>query len=145
MIRVAGMVVSLSQSSGAASAFNLPEPQAESSFWQKLSAFFSPAVMRFAVPALVLTVVIGIGLFAFRPQRESEFVVQNKTPEVTKPEDTTAQKDGAVAGVAATPPPVNVSSSATNADSRLKELDEQKPKVVEVPPPEPTRHSPKRL
>ena len=75
-----GIVVSLSQSAGVARDFVVTEPPVESSFWQKVTAVFSPAVLRFAVPALLLTVVIGVGLWAFRQQQQNEFVARNESP-----------------------------------------------------------------
>jgi putative zinc finger protein len=66
-----GLIVGLSQASGAAIRRPIPEGVG-TNFWQKLAALFSPAVIRFAVPALVLTVVMGIGLMAFLRQRQSQ-------------------------------------------------------------------------
>lgn len=45
-------------------------------FWGYLSAFFSPIVLRYAVPALVLVMVGTIGLIVFRQQPRPEQVAQ---------------------------------------------------------------------
>ncbi|HUS11792.1 MAG TPA: hypothetical protein VMZ30_15095 [Pyrinomonadaceae bacterium] len=71
------IVVDLTQAAGAAGRHEVAE-QHESSLWHKLAAILSPSVLRFAVPALVLTIVIGIGLFVFRQQRHEAFVAQNQ-------------------------------------------------------------------
>jgi hypothetical protein len=74
-----GIVVGLSQAAGAANRFEVPEQKGGASFWQKLGALFSPAVLRFAVPALVLTTVLGIGLLVLRQQQQSDrYVAQNE-------------------------------------------------------------------
>lgn len=70
------MVVDLTQAAGAGR--HEVAKQNESSFWHKLAALLSPSVLRFAVPALVLTIVIGIGLFAFRQQQREALVAQNQ-------------------------------------------------------------------
>ncbi len=128
-----GMVVSLSQSAGAAGAFTISEVPAESNFWLKLSAFFSPAVLRYAVPALVLTLVIGIGLFALRPQGERTFIAQNKTSEVAKSEETaTKMNQGQIANTEAPPSGLSASSSPTSVDSRRTQVDQEK-KAAEAP------------
>lgn len=72
------IVVSLSQSAGVARDVTAADPRVGSNFWQKLAAFFSPAVLRYAIPALVLTVVIGAGLLALRQKTQDEFVAQNR-------------------------------------------------------------------
>ena len=77
------IVVDLTQAAGAAGRHEVAE-QHESSLWHKLAALLSPSVLRFAVPALVLTIVIGIGLFVFRQQRHEALVAQNQ-PETVEP------------------------------------------------------------
>ena len=79
-----GIAVGLTQAAGAANRYDVREQQGGSSFWQKLTALFSPPILRYAVPALVLTAVIGIGLFALRQQRPTDLVAQNQ-PEVAAP------------------------------------------------------------
>ena len=76
-----GLVVDLTQAAGVANRYEGAEQKIRSSFWQKLATFLSPSLLRFAVPALVLTLVIGIGLFALRRQRTTDFVAQNRAEE----------------------------------------------------------------
>ena len=73
-----GLVVGLTQVAGAVNRHDVVPQPGGLGFWQKLTALFSPPVLRYAVPALVLTVVIGIGLFAFRQPRQTDFVAQNQ-------------------------------------------------------------------
>jgi hypothetical protein len=81
------LVVDLTQAAGAANRYDGAERQNKSSFWQRLAMFLSPSVLRFAMPALVLTLVIGIGLFALRRQRKSDFVAQNRAEEYQPAKD----------------------------------------------------------
>ena len=73
-----GIVVSLVQSAGAASRFEVPEQKGGAGFWQKLRELFSPTVLGYAVPALVLAAVIGVGFLAVRQQQRVQFVAQNE-------------------------------------------------------------------
>lgn len=60
------------------------EDRAQTSFWQRLPAFLSPAVLRFAVPALVLLAVVTVGIITLRQQQSTDYVAQNReaaTPE----------------------------------------------------------------
>jgi hypothetical protein len=47
-------------------------------FLHKVAAWFSPPVLRYAVPAVALAAVIGISLLALREQRSSDFVAQHQ-------------------------------------------------------------------
>ncbi len=73
-----GIVVGLTQAAGAVIHREAASESSKSSFWRSLSLFFSSPALRYAVPALVLTVIIGLGLIAFRQQRTSDFVAQNQ-------------------------------------------------------------------
>ncbi|MEP6568894.1 MAG: zf-HC2 domain-containing protein [Acidobacteriota bacterium] len=87
------IVVGLNQTAGAANRYEVP---AESGFalWQKLAALFSPPVLRYAVPALVLSAVIGIGFLALKQRPDTQFVAQNeqrtKAPSLTPGENDAA-------------------------------------------------------
>jgi hypothetical protein len=59
------------------------EKSADVGFWQKLGVFFSPQVLRYAVPAVALFAIIGVGLFALREKPQAEFVAQNQ-PSLSK-------------------------------------------------------------
>lgn len=71
-----GVVVSLKQASGAAARSETLEPQTGAGFWRTISSLFSPPVLRYAVPAIALTAVIGISFFALRQQRRADIVAQ---------------------------------------------------------------------
>jgi len=73
-----GIVVGLTQASGAAAHYEASELKSGLGFFEKLGALFSPAVLRFAIPALVLTAVIGIGLLAVRQQRQPDLIARNE-------------------------------------------------------------------
>ena len=73
-----GIVIGLTQAGGAADRYEAPAEQGGLTFRQKLAALFSPPVLRYAVPALVLTAVIGISLLALRPRPSADFVAQNQ-------------------------------------------------------------------
>ncbi len=75
------LVVSLTQASGNLSTSPVADKQTGPGFWQRMSAFLSPQVLRYAAPALVLTAVISIGLLAWRQQRNQDFVVQHTQSE----------------------------------------------------------------
>ena len=72
-----GIVVDLTQTAGAANRFEL-EQTGGAGFWQRLSEFFSPKVLGFAIPALVLTAVVGISLLALKQRQEERFVAKNE-------------------------------------------------------------------
>lgn len=73
-----GLVVSLTQASGVAARYEVPEESRGLTFWQQLSALFAQPVWRYAVPAMILTTVIGIGLLALRQPRPNDFVAQSE-------------------------------------------------------------------
>ena len=99
-----GVVVSLVQSAGAASRLEAPEQKRGAGFWQKLSEFLSPKVLGYAIPALVLTAVIGIGLLALRQQQRVQFVAQNER----KAEAPSAAQNKADSGVSTAQPRATV-------------------------------------
>lgn len=70
-----GIVVNLSQSAGLT--IDKPIVKDRRSFWQSLAVIFSPQVMRYAAPALVLTAAIVIGLVAYRRNQTPEFVARH--------------------------------------------------------------------
>jgi hypothetical protein len=55
------------------------------SWREKLAALFAPSVLRFAVPALALTAIIGIAIVVLRRPQPTDFVAQNQqqTPGVS--------------------------------------------------------------
>lgn len=75
-----GIVSQLAQSAGVIQR-QFPE-STQPTFWNYVSAFFSPAVLRYAIPALVLVLVAGIGLFVYREQQRPDLVAQRTNVEV---------------------------------------------------------------
>jgi hypothetical protein len=54
------------------------KPETGWSLREKLAALFAPSVLRFAVPALALTVIIAIAIVALRRPQQTDFVAQNE-------------------------------------------------------------------
>jgi hypothetical protein len=75
-----GIVVSLTQAAGVATRLEDPAQTRGAGFWKRLSEFLSPKVLGYAIPALVLTAVIGIGFVALKQRQVQEFVAQNERP-----------------------------------------------------------------
>ncbi len=75
------LVIGLTQASGRATRYETPDQERGVGFWQRLAAVFSPSVLRYAVPALVLAGVIGIGVLALRQPRQSDFIAENRSAE----------------------------------------------------------------
>ncbi len=73
------IVVSLKQATGDFCPTPIADKQSGPGFWQRFTAVFSPQVLRYAVPALALTVVIGVGLFAMRQRSSQDFVALQRT------------------------------------------------------------------
>ena len=75
--RCRNLVTELALAAGVNTAVRPVEKAASSSLWKKLSAFFSPPVLRYAVPALALFAVIAVALIGLRERQEAPFVAQN--------------------------------------------------------------------
>ena len=125
-----GMVVSLTQAAGAANRYDVAEQQGGSSFWQKLTALFSPPILRYAVPALVLTAVIGIGLFALKQQRQTVLVAQNQ-PEVAAPPSSQGDTRAALNPTPGSPAAVQNGAETGSNDESTKGKDKDQ-KTQEV-------------
>jgi hypothetical protein len=82
-----GIVVNLTKAAGAATRSEAPEQKGGLGLWQTLASLLSPAVLRYAVPALILTAVIGISLLAIWQQRQPEFLASNQPADVSTPTD----------------------------------------------------------
>ena len=117
------LVVSLTQASGHLSANPLADKQSGPGFWQRMTAVFSPQVLRYAGPALVLTAVIAIGLLAWRQQRNQEFIAQQQPgiretysaqPQTTGETANTSGKDTSLAPQAAADSKQRTDSSKTS-------------------------------
>ena len=73
------LVVTLAQAAGTSNQFETANQQSGVRWWHGFSALLSLPVLRYAIPALVLTGVIGIGLIALREQRRTVSVARNQT------------------------------------------------------------------
>ncbi len=97
------IVTSLAQSAG----FGVTSEEIKTSgvsFWRSLGALFSMPVLRYAIPVLLLTGMISIGLIAFRDRTTSDFVAVNQQAEPAAPVvETNANSQ---------PVPINASSPA---------------------------------
>ena len=107
------IVVDLSQAAGASTRYEVSQPQGGTSFWQTIAAMFSPALLRFGVPVLLLTAVIGIGFVAFWQQRGSEFVAMRSKQDSQVPTEPANESQAANPAPSATAPPASSASSAS--------------------------------
>jgi hypothetical protein len=73
-----GIVVQLQQAAGVVVTTAASELQTDRGFWSSVLAFFSPPVLRYALPALALAGVIAVSLFALRQRQDSEYVAQHQ-------------------------------------------------------------------
>ena len=112
-----GIVVSLVQSAGVASRLEVPEQKGGAGFWQKLSEFLSPKVLGYAIPALVLTAVIGIGFMALKQRSGSQYVAQNERPAEATP--LAQNKADSGLGSAAKPQPTVQNAIKSGATTEL--------------------------
>jgi hypothetical protein len=127
-----GVVIGLTQATGAANRYEVSEPQGGLSFWQKLAALFSPGVLRYAVPVLVLTAAIGLGLLALRQQRRTEFLAKDERVITQAPETETSSSLKPTE-----PPPTNQNGAAPRADTEStrerSKLQDQTTKIGQEP------------
>jgi len=129
-----GLIVTLSQSVAASHA---TLSQEQSHFWRRLTSLFSPAVLRFAVPVLLLTVVIGITLIALRQRGGKEFVAQNEAPAAIPPTTSNNQEQAKAAPGVTAPVATNRPESLPKAEPTIQKYfeDDTKPKLAEEKPP----------
>jgi hypothetical protein len=77
-------VTQLSLAAGAAIIEHPRGEQSSTSAWRRtLATLFAPAVLRYAMPAVIL-VFVGVGFFAWRQQRRESLVARNNQAEVTR-------------------------------------------------------------
>ena len=126
------IVSSLTQSAGIRTQYDLPEQQRAGS-WQKLVTLFSPPVLRYGIPAVVLTGVIGISLLALRQPRRPEFVAQNQPNSAVT--STAPSQTGLGSSNPAPSRQEQVTNSAGNVDSNLQKKTLQEGKSGAAPTP----------
>lgn len=115
-----GIVARLAQAAGTGAQTQIAKQQSGAGVWKILAAIFSPRVLGFALPALVLTAVVGMGLFALREQNSPapDLVARNQQGEYAAPrnEPNPSDSPGSVATGAPTIPGKK-SEPAANTDS----------------------------
>jgi hypothetical protein len=138
-------VVDLSQAAGMAAHYKASEPARGAAFWQTVTTLFSPRVLGFAVPALVLTAVIGIGLLVLRQQRQTEYVARNETVNT----NTSPQQDAGAVRPGTTEPQTKVENGAqtntnaeTSKDKSNFKLERGEVAGLDRPTPEPAKAAP---
>lgn len=99
------LVIGLTQATGAAAPSRSPESQRGSSFWQKMAALFSAPVLRYAIPALALAGIVGIGWLMLRQTRNAEFTAQNHPVETAPASHQLEENEAPAAGSANTARP----------------------------------------
>lgn len=134
------IVVGLTQASGAANRTEFLDQQSGSGFWNKLAALFTPPVLRYAVPALVVTAVIAVSLLALRQQRMGESVAQNEPSAVSNPSSELKQVTEPRANDVIAPAqqqsnasPATTSSALEKSANEQKNLPEDKTKLAQGP------------
>ncbi|MGH9871778.1 MAG: zf-HC2 domain-containing protein [Pyrinomonadaceae bacterium] len=115
-----GIVVSLTQAAGTANRFEVPEQKGGAGFWQKLSVFLSPKVLGYAIPALVLTAVIGIGLVVLKQRQGGQFVAQNERV-VAAPQAVQNNDDSKLNSAAQPQATVQNETRSTTAEEQARE------------------------
>ncbi len=84
-----GLVANLAQAAGTVAPTPATRP-VSAGFWSQLAAVFSPRVLRYAVPALVLSAVVGVSFIAYRQQPNTDFVARRNDAE-TRPAEPVRQ------------------------------------------------------
>jgi len=113
------LVAELSVASGASVRHATVEIRAPSGFRKYLSSFFSPAVLRYVVPAFAVIAVAAAALVILRQKPSADFVAQNQPPtssSVTRQDQETkasALKDASLKQA----PPAAVESTANSKAS----------------------------
>lgn len=99
------------------------------SWREKLAALFAPSVVRFAVPALALTAIIGIAIVVLRRPQQNDFVAQNEqqTPGVSTRGANQTITSNAPQSAASPEQQILAGSKEKNASS------EEKPSTVQSP------------
>jgi putative zinc finger protein len=119
------ILITLAPAAGVPVSAPVSGSQGASSVWSKISVFFSPPVLRYAVPALALAAVIGISLFALRQQRTTDFVAQHQPENPSTSEAVDVQNAAPPTQPNATPPTLqngNLSSKEAEVSKEKSNL-----------------------
>ncbi len=84
-----GLMVGLAQAAGTTARQETPAQSSGVGFWQKFGMLFSLPVIRYALPVLVLTSVIGVVLLAMREGSNRGLVARNEQARSTELADAT--------------------------------------------------------
>ncbi|MGH9881564.1 MAG: zf-HC2 domain-containing protein, partial [Pyrinomonadaceae bacterium] len=124
------IVTQLTLAAGAAVRSEVASPPPGTTFWQKLAAIFSPAVLRYAAPALGVLAVITAGVIVLRQQSRSEYVARKET--ASSVEQTLPTSDApAERGIADSPKTGEQSKAKVSTDNqRVDSPAEEKHRVV---------------
>ena len=120
------LVAALTAAAGLPITETKTEDRVETSFWQRLPAFLSPSVLRFAVPALAMLAVATFGIITFQQQqtrRAPDYVAQNQESATKQLDLKPAQETGSPqSGDQITTPssPVRPANSPTVAEQQNK-------------------------
>lgn len=87
------LVVQLSSSAGVVPVAEVVKPSAPSALSRFLASFFSPMVLRYAVPALGLILVAALGLFVLRPKQRGDASIAQRTEAPTSTSITASTPD----------------------------------------------------
>ncbi|HLO01389.1 MAG TPA: zf-HC2 domain-containing protein [Pyrinomonadaceae bacterium] len=130
------VVISLVPTAGAVNAAETREKKASTDFWQKLRTLFTPPVLRFAVPALMLAAVMGIGLWAVRRQQPAEYIAQNKvenspSPQISTGSQPSAANESTATNQSKTPAEKNLGSTTEKSNGALEKPDANQKRAVD--------------
>lgn len=76
--RCRGLVVGLAQAAGTTLRQETPARPSGSDFWQRLVALFALPVLRYGLPALILTTLLAVALLSLRESRDTGLVAKNE-------------------------------------------------------------------
>ncbi len=75
------VVIKLSQAAGVVTQRKDVDERSVPTFWDRIAAIFAQPVVRYALPAIVLASILGIGLLALRQDGPGEFIAQHQPSE----------------------------------------------------------------
>ncbi|MDQ2936609.1 MAG: zf-HC2 domain-containing protein [Acidobacteriota bacterium] len=128
------LATGLTQAAGATGRYEVLDERKGSGFWSQLGAFFSPAVLRYAVPALALTAIIAISLIALRQPRRPEFVAVNQPTDSPAASSESGQTELRSPTEPTAAPQRRIEAKANDdASDRKKELSDEKSKLDQAP------------
>ena len=107
-----GIVVGLARSAGTSARYETVNQQSGLGFWYRFAALFSLPVLRYALPALVLTGLIAVALVAWREQKRNGLVARNQQVESPAVVTERQQAESAEISPGLTSGPGNASPSA---------------------------------